>query len=176
VGSAPGAGWNAIHLQYLTLIHHATRRIRIQTPYFIPDESLLAALLHAALRGVQVEIMLPKRPDWMYLRWVAHTYIEDLLRAGARVYEYNHGFLHTKLVMTDDEVASIGTCNLDIRSLRLDFEVNVLLSGEKEMRHLLEDFERDLTHCTELHYATFAERPLRQRFLESVSRLISPLL
>lgn len=176
VGSTPSSGWNAIHLQYLTLIHHATHRIRIQTPYFIPDESLLAALLHAALRGVQVELMLPKKPDWPYLRWVAHTYVEDLLRAGVRVYEYDHGFLHTKAIITDDEVASFGTCNFDIRSLRLDFEINVFLSGKKEIHHLIEDFERDLTHCTELNYATFLERPLRQRLIESASRLISPLL
>lgn len=176
IPSTPGSGWRAIHEHYLALINSAERRIRIQTPYFIPDESLTASLILAVLRGVEVEIMVPKNPDWPYLRWVAHTYLEELLRMGVRAYEYKPGFLHTKALIVDDLIASVGTCNIDIRSLRLDFEVNVLLSGDTAITHLTEDFERDLVVCNELHYTTFMERPLRQRLLESAARLISPLL
>ncbi|MEN9558050.1 MAG: cardiolipin synthase [Candidatus Parcubacteria bacterium] len=176
VASGPDSRWHTIHQQYLALIHQARRRIRIQTPYFIPDESLSAALTLAALRGVDIEIMLPHKTDWPYLRWVAHTYLEDLLRAGVRVYEYQQGFLHTKAIIVDDVAASVGTCNVDIRSLRLDFEVNLLLTGTHSIRHLTEDFERDLIQCEEIRYGAFIERPLRQRVLESIARLISPLL
>jgi len=176
VPSGPANGWKAIHQQYLALIQGAAQRIRIQTPYFIPDESLVSALTLAALRGVEVEIMIPRYPDWPYLRWVAHTYLEDLLRAGVRIYEFETGFLHTKAFIVDDTVASLGTCNVDIRSLRLDFEVNILLSSPEAVRHLTEDFERDLVSCKEIAYKTFIERSLLQRTLESIARLISPLL
>jgi cardiolipin synthase len=176
VASGPDSSWKAIHLQYLAMINGAQHRVRIQTPYFIPDESLYIALIEAALRGVEVELMLPRYPDWPYLRRVAYTYLEELLRAGVRVYEYRVGFLHTKAFIIDDMLASVGTCNLDIRSLRLDFEVNVLLSGHASVRHLVEDFERDIAQCDEITYAQFIERPLHGRILESLARLISPLL
>lgn len=176
VASGPDDGWKSIHQHYLALIHGARRTLRIQTPYFIPDEALQAALLQAALRGVRVDLMLPKNPDWPYLRSVAYTYLEDLLRAGVRVHEYRVGFHHTKAFIVDDAVASLGTCNLDIRSLRLDFEVNVFLSGHASVRHLSEDFERDLALCDEILYADFIKRPLHRRVLESLARLVSPLL
>ena len=92
------------------------------------------------------------------------------------MYEYRVGFLHPKVIIADDAVASIGTCNIDIRSLRLDFEVNILVSSPKTVGHLLEDFERDMKLCDELEYAAFIERPLRTRLKESLARLISPLL
>ncbi len=176
VASGPDDGWKAIHQHYLALIHGARRVLRIQTPYFIPDEALLAALIQAALRGVHVELMLPRNPDWPYLRWVAYTYLEDMLRAGVHVYEYRTGFLHTKAFIVDNAVASVGTCNVDIRSLRLDFEVNVFLSGHASVRHLSEDFDRDLALCDEIRYADFVKRPFSHRVLESLARLISPLL
>jgi cardiolipin synthase A/B len=176
IPSGPDTDWKAIHQTYLALIHNAKHRLRVQTPYFVPDESLVSALTLAALRGVRVELMFPHKPDWPYLRWVAHTYAEELLRAGGHVYEYKSGFLHTKAVIMDDSLASVGTCNMDIRSLRLDFEVNVLLSSEKSLQHLNEDFERDLRTCDEMTYDTFVERPVTQRFKESLARLVSPLL
>jgi cardiolipin synthase len=158
------------------MIHGARTRIRIQTPYFIPDESIHAALLNAALRGVDVQIMLPRNPDYAYLRWVANTYLEEILRAGGRVFEYVNGFLHPKVILVDDRIATIGTCNIDIRSFRLDFEVNILTSGSKTVRHLLEDFEHDLGNCEEIDYLEFIDRPLGKRIKESVARLIAPLL
>lgn len=176
IPSGPDTDWHAIHQLYLSMIHQAKRRIRIQTPYFIPDESIHDALLNAALRGVEVQLMIPKNPDYTYLRWVANTYLEELLRAGGKVYEYTTGFLHPKVIVIDDSVATIGTCNIDIRSFRLDFEVNLLTSGEKTVRHLLEDFERDLASCEEIDYIEFLNRSLVLRLKESVSRLIAPLL
>lgn len=176
IPSGPDTDWLAIHQLYLAMIHGAKTRIRIQTPYFIPDESIHAALLNAALRGVDVQIMLPRNPDYAYLRWVANTYLEEILRAGGRVFEYVNGFLHPKVILVDDRIATIGTCNIDIRSFRLDFEVNILTSGSKTVRHLLEDFEHDLGNCEEIDYLEFIDRPLGKRMKESVARLIAPLL
>lgn len=176
VASGPDGAWKTIHQQYLALIHGATRRVRIQTPYFIPDEALQNALIQSALRGVNIELMLPRYPDWPYLRWAAQTYFSDLLRAGVRIFEYRVGFLHTKAVIVDDILASVGTCNVDIRSLRLDFEVNVLVSGSGTVRHLTEDFERDLLMCDEVRFVDFIDRPLWKRLVQSLARLVSPLL
>jgi len=176
IPSGPGSAWNAIHQHYLALIHAAKQRVRIQTPYFIPDEALHSALVLAAHRGVSVEIMIPRHPDWAYLRWVAHTYLEEMLRAGVRVFEYKIGFLHTKAFMIDDELVSVGTCNVDVRSLRLDFEVNLLLSSRHSVQHMNEDFERDLKLCDEFSYAQFINRPFWKRVVGSLARLVSPLL
>jgi cardiolipin synthase len=176
VASGPDSSWRAIHQQYLALINGAERRVRIQTPYFIPDEAIQTALMTAALRGVEVQLMLPRKPDWPYLRLVAHTYIGELLRAGVRVYEYRVGFLHTKAFIIDDQLASVGTCNVDMRSLRLDFEVNVLLAGKASVRQLSQDFERDLNGCDELTFVQFIDRPFSKRLVGSLARLISPLL
>jgi cardiolipin synthase len=176
IPSGPDSDWKAIHQTYLALIQTARHRLRIQTPYYIPDESLVSALTLAALRGVTVELMIPRSPDHQYLRWAANTYIEDLLRAGGHVYEYNAGFLHTKSVIMDDALASVGTCNVDIRSLRLDFEVNILLSSKESLKRLNDDFELDLETCEELIYDSFIGRPISQRMKESLARLISPLL
>jgi cardiolipin synthase A/B len=177
VPSGPDSVWHSMNYLYAALIHAATHSVRIQTPYFVPDESILAAITTAALRGVRVELMLPQRLPRSegYLRWVAHTYLEDLLRAGAHAYEYTNGFLHSKVVMIDHTIASMGSCNVDVRSIRLDFEASLLLSGVP-VAQLNANFDKDLRHCVELNYAAFVRRPKSQRIKESLARLISPLL
>lgn len=176
IPSGPDTDWSAVHQLYLTLIGSAKKSLKIQTPYFIPDEGMLEALKNAALRGVELHLMIPRYPDSRYLYWVANTYIADLLRAGAHVYEYTVGFLHPKVIIADDTVATVGTCNIDIRSFWLDFEVNILTSGAGTIRHLLEDFDRDLKLCEEVDYLNYINRPLSYRIRDSVVRLIAPLL
>ena len=104
------------------------------------------------------------------------TYIGDLLRAGVHVYEYPHGFLHQKVMIADREFVCFCTCNIDIRSFRLDFEVNVILSGRDSVHHLLEDAEQDIAIANELDYPSYLHRPLFGRIRESFTRLIAPLL
>ncbi len=176
VPSGPDTNWFAVLQLYLAMINQASVSLKIQTPYFIPDQSIGAALVNAALRGVDVQIMVPRYPDNQLLRHVATTYFGDILKAGGRVFEYPVGFIHQKVIITDDAVATTGTCNIDVRSFRLDFEVNVLLSDSKTVGHLLDDWENDLRICEELEYAAFIARPYSRRVKESLLRLIAPLL
>lgn len=176
VPSGPDAEWFAVHRVYVYMINHAERELIIETPYYIPDPSIQEALLNAALRGVDVKLILPEKADSPFFQWVAMTYIGDLLRAGVRVFEYPHGFLHQKVMIADQAFACTGTCNIDIRSFRLDFEVNAILSGHDSVHHLLEDAEQDIAIANELNYAAYLHRPLLGRIRESFTRLIAPLL
>ena len=174
--SGPTTDWYAIREVFLAMIHGARRSIRIETPYFIPDTSILDALVNAALRGVDVTIIFPKRPDTIMLRWVAFTYIGEVVRAGGRAFEYPAGFIHQKVIIADDEVATLGTCNIDIRSFMLDFEVNILMSHPATIQHLLEDFSADLRLSREITFDQFMNRPFMRRVAESIARLVAPLL
>jgi cardiolipin synthase len=176
VPSGPDADWFAIQRLYLEMINAAEQRVIIQTPYFIPDTGILSAMTNAALRGVDVQIVVPRYPDNQFLRWVANTYLSDILRAGGRVFEYTVGFPHQKVIVTDDRIATTGTCNIDIRSLQLDFEVNILTSDPRTVRHLLEDYEHDLNISEELTYDRYLTRPFIHRVRDSLARLIAPLL
>lgn len=176
IPSGPDAPWFAIHRVYLDMINRAERSLIVETPYFIPDQNIHEALINAALRGVDLRIVLPRYPDAKIYRWVAMTYVGDLLRAGARIYEYPVGFLHQKVMIADGNIASLGTCNIDIRSFRMDFEINALVSSPETIRHLMEDAERDMSICSELRYEEHIRRPMLVRIRESLARLIAPLL
>jgi cardiolipin synthase A/B len=176
IPSGPTTDWYAIHEIYLALIHGAKRSIYIESPYFIPDASILDGLVNAALRGVDVKIIAPRHTDNPMLRWVAVTYLGEVVRAGGHAYEYPLGFLHKKIVIADNEVATMGTCNIDIRSFLLDFEVNVLLSHPATIGHLLEDFNADLRDSNEMTFEQFLDRPFLRRLKESLARLVAPLL
>ncbi|MFA5129899.1 MAG: cardiolipin synthase [Patescibacteria group bacterium] len=176
IPSGPDAEWFSVQRVYVDLINQAKRELIIQTPYYIPDASIQEALMNAALRGVDVRLNLPFRPDAKIFHWAAMTYLGDLMRSGVRVFEYSKGFLHQKVIIADRALACIGTCNIDIRSLRLDFEVNVVLSGHASIHRLLEDAELDLSLSRELSYESYLRRPIHIRALESLMRLISPLL
>ncbi|MBD3251085.1 cardiolipin synthase [Candidatus Uhrbacteria bacterium] len=176
IASGPDSTWYAVERLYLEMINRATKSLKIQTPYFIPDPGIHDALVNAVLRGVDVQLMLPRKTDAVLLRHVATTYLNRILKAGGTVFEYTKGFLHQKVLIVDDRIATIGTCNIDVRSFHLDFEVNVLLSDTPSVRHLLDDYEQDLRNCEELDYSGFLNRPYWRRIRESVLRLIAPLL
>jgi cardiolipin synthase len=176
IPSGPDSAWFAIQRMYLEMIHSAQTSILIQTPYFIPDESISEALMNAALRGVQITLMMPREVDFPPCRWVAITYFGEMLRAGARAYEYQAGFLHQKIMVIDETLASIGTCNIDIRSLKTDFEINILTSSPSAIRRLLDDAKSDLAASTEFTVEQYLNRPLSERLRESFARLIAPLL
>lgn len=176
IASGPDSDWYTIQRVYLELIHQTGRHLIIQTPYFIPDAATQEALVNAALRGVTVELFVPRYPDSPLFRWAAMTYIGELLRAGVRVFEYPVGFLHQKVIISDNILATVGTCNIDLRSFRLDFEVNVLFSAPSAVRHLIEDADRDRAASQELTYDAYLQRPFLIRVRESLARLIGPLL
>ncbi len=176
VSGGPDTYWNPIKEAYLKLITLATDSVYIQTPYFIPDESIMDALRMAALSGIDVRIMMPCKPDHMFVYWAGYSYIRQLLDAGVRAYTYDTGFIHAKTIVVDRVAASVGSANWDVRSFRLNFETNVIMYDRQIASELKSIFERDLLVSTELTRERFAALPRTIQIKQSVSRLFSPLL
>jgi len=176
VSGGPDTDWNPVKDSYLKMITTAVESVYIQTPYFIPDESVLDALHIAAKSGIDVRIMIPSRPDHPFVYWAGHSYIEELLDSGVRAFTYDDGFLHAKTIVIDGLAASVGSANWDIRSFSLNFETNAVIYDERVAGELKQAYLDDLSRCTELTPGWYAGRSLFFRFRSSVSRLFSPVL
>ncbi len=176
VTSGPDSEWEHIKYGYIKMISYARESIWIQTPYFIPDASLLDALRIACLTGKDVRIMIPNKPDHPFVYWATYFHVGELLKAGAKIYIYDNGFIHAKTIIVDGKLASVGTANIDVRSFKLNFEVNAFLYDEEIGVSLTESFNKDLIVSTELTLDQYKQRSLKIRFKESISRLLSPIL
>lgn len=176
VSSGPDNQYNQIKAAYLQLINTASESVYIQTPYFVPDMSMIDALRLAAQSGIDVRIMIPCKPDHLFVYSVNHAFIRDLLDAGVRAYTYDDGFIHAKTLVVDGLVASVGSANWDIRSFKLNFETNALIYNPGYAKRLKEIFEEDLEHSTEITLESLERRPLWERAWEPVARLFSPVL
>ena len=176
ISSGPDTEWEVIKNNYLHLISNAKKYVYIQSPYFIPDDSFFDAIKIAALSGLDVRIMIPNKPDHMFVYWATYSYVGPLVEAGAKVYHYEKGFIHAKMIVVDDEIASVGTANIDVRSFSLNFEVNALLYDRLLAHHLAEIFESDILDCSELTFELYKNRSSFIKFKESISRLLSPIL
>ncbi|WP_188890225.1 cardiolipin synthase [Paenibacillus radicis (ex Gao et al. 2016)] len=176
VASGPDSEYQQIKDAYIKMIYSAKESVSLQTPYFVPDESLMTALKIAALSGVEVKVMLPSKQDHFFVYWATHSYVSELLAGGAKCYLYEKGFLHAKTLVIDGQVASVGTANIDIRSFKLNFEMNAFLYDSTTAAELQRIFEEDLLYCEELTIEKYSKRPLMNRFKESISRLLSPIL
>ena len=161
---------------YLWLMNNAKDHIYIQSPYFIPDEAILTALQMAAMSGVDVKIMIPCKPDHIFVYWAGYSYIGDLLEYGVKFYTYQPGFLHVKGVMADGKVCSFGTANMDIRSFQLNFEVNAVIYHRETTEKMEAQFIKDLEVCKEITPYEYGRRSTLIRIKEQISRLLSPLL
>ena len=140
------------------LISKAKKSIYIETPYFIPDDSILKALKSALLSGVDVKIIFPKIPDHKVVNTASYSYFDDILRCGGRVFLYKNGFIHSKLIIIDDEVVSTGSCNMDIRSFMVNFEINSFIYDKEVVNIFINDFYNDLKECEELKLKDFSQR------------------
>lgn len=176
VSSGPDEEWEQIKDGYLKLINLAKEYIYIQTPYFIPDASFYDAIRIAALSGIDVRIMIPNKPDHPFVYWATYSYVGQMLRAGARVFIYDNGFLHTKMIVTDNKASTVGTANIDVRSFKLNFEVNAFIYDEKVSTDLAELFHRDMKLSTELTYTMYLDRTRLIKTKESIARLLAPIL
>ncbi|HZG16697.1 MAG TPA: cardiolipin synthase [Candidatus Bathyarchaeia archaeon] len=176
VSSGPNSEREQIRHGFLKMIHRAQNCIYLQTPYFIPDESLLSALRIAALSGVEVKIMFPSKTDNALVTWASSSYLGDLLKAGVRIFLYEKGFLHAKSMVVDEQIATVGTANTDIRSFTLNFETNAFLYDTALAAKLSDIFQHDLLDCREWTWDEYRNRPLSTRLKESLARLLSPLL
>ncbi len=176
ISSGPDTHDKSIRDTYLRLIHKAKKSIYIQTPYFIPDEAIFSALLIAARSGIEVNIMIPCKPDHPFVYWATCSYVGELVLAGANCYTYNNGFIHAKGIVVDEEVLCYGTANMDIRSFGLNFEVNAVIYDKSKAIEMVGYFEEDLKVCQRITKNGYLSRPLWQRFKEQVCRLFSPVL
>ncbi len=176
IASGPDTRWEINKKLFFSMITSAKKSIWIASPYFIPDDDILSALKIAALSGIDVRLLVPNRPDKHIVFHASRSYFPELLEAGVKVYEYNRGFMHSKLIIVDHEIASIGTSNMDMRSFHLNFEVNAFLYRTKSVMTLVSDYVYDLEHSNQLSYQLFKNRSIFHRIIESTSRLLSPLL
>lgn len=176
VTSGPASASPHIRNVYLRCITGAKEKIWIQTPYFIPDTVVLNALKLALLSGKEVKLMIPDKPDHMFVYPATLYYAAELLQMGAKIYIYQKGFLHAKGIIMDEEVYCYGTANMDIRSFHLNYEMNAIVYGYEEVRKMCTVFEKDLDDCKELTIQEYASRTLQMRIKEQISRLLSPLL
>jgi len=176
ISSGPDTARQQIRDNYLQLIHKAKERIYIQTPYFVPDDAVQEALLIAVHSGVEVNIMIPCKPDHMFVYWATYSYIGDLVMAGANCYTYDNGFMHAKGIVVDGKVFCYGTANMDIRSFALNFEVNAIVYSEDKALEMEKSFLRDLKVSTRITKDKYAGRTLKIRMKEQVCRLMSPIL
>lgn len=176
VSSGPDSEWQQIKYGYIKMIDSAQEKIYIQTPYLVLDESISEALKIAVLSGVDVKIMIPNKPDHLFIYWATLSNVGELLKVGVKAYIYNKGFLHSKMMIVDDKVSSIGTANLDIRSFKLNFEVNAFIYDSKVSKHLSNVFKDDIKNSEEITIEKYNDRPKTIKFKESISRLLSPIL
>lgn len=176
VSSGPEDDTDQIKMGYLKMISMAQRTITLQTPYFIPDESAFETLQRAALSGVDVKIMVPAKPDHPFVYRATEYYCQQALKYGIKVYRYDHGFLHAKVLTIDDEVTSLGTANFDVRSFRLNFEVNAFVYDGAFTRQIKDQFAKDLAQATVMDQAYFSRQSQFLHFRQLMSRLLGPLL
>lgn len=176
VSSGPDSSKEEIKRAYMKMITTARRNVYIQTPYFVPDQSILESLKMAAQSGVDVRLMIPCMPDHMFVYWATYSYAAELVNSGGRVFVYDKGFLHSKLMIADGEVISCGSANFDRRSFSLNFESNAFVYDKKEAERMEAIFEKDMRDCHELTKRLYESRSLWIKFKESISRLLSDLL
>jgi cardiolipin synthase A/B len=176
VSGGPDTTWNPPREQYVKMVGLAQRTCYLQTPYFIPDVSVMTALRIAALSGVDVRIMVPTKPDLPFVHWATLSNVGELLDAGVRVFSYNAGFLHAKTVTIDDCVTSVGSANWDLRSFKWNFETNAVIYDKAFGVQYRKIFEDDMTRCTEITKQSYATRAGWVRFKESTCRLFSGAL
>lgn len=176
VTSGPDEDKEQIKLTYMKMISGAEREIVIQTPYYIPSDALHESLKLALLSGVQVKMMIPNKPDHPLVYWATYFHAADLVKYGAKVYTYENGFVHSKTLIIDGEYASVGSANLDYRSLQLCFEANVVIYNYDIAQKLRNDFIKDLKLSRALTLERYEQRSKIVRFKEGLARLIAPML
>ena len=176
ISSGPNYEFPAIRDNYIKLIQEARKSVFIQTPYFVPDDLLLDTLKSAVLSGIDVKIMIPNKADHPFIYWINQYYVAELLRLGANIYRYENGFIHSKTILVDEEVVSVGTCNFDYRSFYLNFEINLNIYNKDVANSFKTQYYKDIAISKKLTFADFKKRSIFTKIKESVFRLLSPIM
>ena len=176
ISSGPNYEFPAIRDNYIKLIQEARKSVFIQTPYFVPDDLLLDTLKSAVLSGIDIKIMIPNKADHPFIYWINQYYVAELLRLGANIYRYENGFIHSKTILVDEEVVSVGTCNFDYRSFYLNFEINLNIYNKDVANSFKTQYYKDIAISKKLTFADFKKRSIFTKVKESVFRLLSPIM
>lgn len=176
VSSGPDHEEEYIRNTYLKMINDAKEKIYFVTPYLVLDEPMMTALKLAASSGIDVRLIVPGKSDHSFMAWILSANIGELLKSGVRVYKYNKGFVHAKTMVVDGEVSSIGTANFDIRSFKLNFEVNAIIFDYIVGKQMEEIYFKDLEDCIEITQEEYENRSRTLKIKESLIRLIGPIL
>lgn len=177
VPSSPHGNWDTIAQLYFEMIASADTSLYITTPYVIPDEALMMALRTAAMGGTDVKLLIPSKPDRWVSYWATQSYLEEMLISGIKVYGYDpKRFIHAKVILVDGVLASIGSANLDQRSMNINFELNAMIYNKGVVAEMTRTFEDDLTHSHEITLEMIRNRRFDQAFFQAAARLFSPIL
>lgn len=177
VTSSPVSPWPDIMQGYVRILLEARRYVYMETPYFLPTETVMSAMRIAALAGVDVRIMIPRHGDAKFVEWASRSYVFQTIQAGVKVYLYRTGFNHSKLLVCDDSVCTCGSTNIDFRSFENNFEANAFIYDRETALHVKQIFMDDVEHCMFVTERMLNhKRPFFKRLWESLVRLLSPLL
>ncbi|WP_372945309.1 cardiolipin synthase [Muriicola sp.] len=176
VPNGPDDVFPTIEQSYLSIINEASEYLYITNPYVIPSAELLKALQVASLSGVDVRLLVSEKTDSRLVDWTVRSYFDEFLKAGVRIYQFPHGFLHSKIIVSDDEVASVGTANIDVRSFEHNYEINALLYDAEIAIKLKENFLADCKESQEVQHHAIIQRPVHQKLKEGLARVFAPLL
>lgn len=176
VTSDPVGEWKDIMQGLMMAICSARHYFYVQSPYFVPTEQIKTALQTAALSGVDVRLMLPKRADTWLIHESSLSYLEDMMKAGVKIYLYRRGFLHSKLMVCDDELSTVGSTNMDFRSFEHNFEANAFFYDKMTALAIKNIFLEDQKHCLLLSSKIWNKRSWKNKVIESIVRLLAPLL
>lgn len=175
VPSGPDSKLPVIFYSLLQAIGAAKKQVLITSPYFIPGESLMDALIIAAKSGIEIKLLVPGPSDSVIVNSAARSYYKELLRQGVRIFEYKKGFVHSKVMIIDDSLAVVGSANMDYRSFDLNFEVNAMLYSKTIVKQLQEAFDNDLKHSIEINSMDWINRPKYIHLYEKLMGLFAPI-
>lgn len=161
---------------YFHILNHAKKYVHIMTPYLILDNEMITTLTRVAKSGIDVVIIMPHIPDKWYAFVVAQTYYQELIESGVQIYEYTPGFVHAKVFVSDDDTATVGTVNLDYRSLYLHFECGAFIYNNSEIDRIERDFQQTLKHCHKVTLMEVKKRTMLTKLVGQVLRLVAPLM
>jgi len=176
VTSDPISQWPELEQGYVRVLLEARKYVYMETPYFLPTESLIFALRTCALAGVDVRLLIPRHGDAVLVDWASRSFLDDVMEAGVKIYLYEKGFNHSKLLVSDDNLCSCGSANLDFRSFENNFESNAFIYDKATVAKIKQVFLDDMEHSIILDQDKFDHRPFLMRLGESAMRLFSPLL
>jgi cardiolipin synthase len=176
LGSSPDSDSQSMMEAYFSMITNARREILISTPYFIPNESILTALKTAVKSGVSVTVVLPRRADSFLVNAASHSFVEDIVEDGVRVFLYNKGIIHSKVIIVDECLCTVGSANMDYRSFEQNAEINAFIYNKDVAIELKHAFNKDIADSTLVELSWWKQRPFRERLSGSMARVVAPLL